>query len=253
MVMPEAVEVAAGKEGTTMFNDRIRRLGAVVVLALGLAACGVAGGTGEDDVDGVASLGTDTTTTAGGDTTDTSANVEAPTDPNEAYLLYDQCMAKEGFATDLAGEAGVGGTDVESVEGSGSDGGGGPTERMVGPGGVEIAPEDQEAFQAADEACRAHLANISLGEEFTPEQQAAMEDAALRVEQCMRDKGFDGLQFEVGGGEQGLTRQEEADEDPSPPQRPADPEALDEALKECSKIFEEYPELTDVLPPAPGS
>lgn len=227
----------------------VRILGTTLtVIALSLTACGTAGSS-EDSTGGVARVGSDTTAqsqdldaTSG----DSSDEVEAPTDPNEAFLRYDQCMAERGFPTDAAGQANQGPSmDQDRADDSGDDSG--RTERMVGPGGIEIAPEDLEEFKAANQTCETHLANITQGEEFTPEQQAAMEDATLRVQQCMNDKGFD-VHLSVAGDQGGLSRQGDGDEDPDPAQEPADPEALDQAMEECSKIYEEYPELAGVIP-----
>lgn len=224
----------------------------ITVLALFLAACGTTGSGGQDP-DGVASLGTDTPTTFGDESDDSADEVEAPTDRNEALLLYDQCMTEEGFPTDAAGAADDGPT-VQGGSAGGSEGDEGPTERIVGPGGIEIAPEDLEAFEAANQVCSAHLANISQGEEFTPEQQAALEDANLRVQQCLADKGID-AQISIGGGDDSgqIQNEEPAEEAPPANQGEVDPEEVEAAMAECMAIFDEYTELADVLPPLPGS
>jgi hypothetical protein len=221
----------------------------ITVLALFLASCGTAG-SGDDAPDGVARLGTDTTAAVVDEPDDSADEVEAPTDRNEAFLLYDQCMAEEGFPTDAAGQT----NDGQTVQGGGSEDEAGPTQRTVGPGGIEIAPEDLEAFEAANQVCSAHLANISQGEELTPEQQAALEDANLKVQQCMTDKGFD-VRLHIGGGAgSGLIQNGEAGEEAPPPnQGEDDPEEIDAAIAECMEIFNEYPELAEVVPPSPGS
>ena len=224
----------------------------LMTLALFLAACGGAG-TAEDDPDGVARLGTDTTTIVEDPSEASSDQAEAPTDRNDAFLLYDQCMAEEGFPTDAAGQANDGPTVQQGTAG-GSDEDDGPTDRVVGPGGIEIAPEDFEAFEAANQVCQAHLANLAQGEEFTPEQQAALEDANLRVQQCLSDKGID-AQISIGGGAVGglIQKEDPGDEAPLPNQGDVDPEELDAAIADCMSIFDEYPELADALPPPPGS
>ncbi|HZD23807.1 MAG TPA: hypothetical protein VE569_10465 [Acidimicrobiia bacterium] len=231
-------------------EDRISTFGVTLaVFALSLTACGTTG-SADNGTDGVASLSTDTTTQGQNrdDTSgDSSGEVDAPTDPHEAFLLYDQCMAEQGFPTDAAGQVDKGPAVV--TNGAGGDSGAAPTEHMVGPGGIEIAPEELEEFDAANQVCQKHLANMTQGQEFTPEQQAAMEDATLRVQQCMNDKGFD-VQLGAGGDEQTLSPQDEDDEATAPDQGQVDPEDLDEAMEECSKIFDEYPELDEV--PMPG-
>jgi hypothetical protein len=222
----------------------------ITVLALFLAACG-SGGLADDDSDGVASLGTDTPTTTGDGSDDSADGVEAPTDRNEAFVLYDRCMAKEGFPTDAAGQA----NDGPTVHVEGSEDEAAPTQRIVGPGGrIDIAPEDLEAYEAANQVCSAHLANISQGEEFTPEQQAALEDANLRVQQCLDEKGID-AQISIGGGDTGGLVQSDESDDNAPPanQGEVDAEEVEAAMAECMAIFDEYPELSDVLPPLPGS
>lgn len=256
MVLSEAVDVAAGKALKIMFNNwnRIRLL-VVAVFALSLAACGT-GGSGEDDNDGVASLGTHTTA-ASEDSPDTSGDFEAPTDLNEALVLYDQCMAEEGFPTDSTNEVSETATVERGVAGGSDEGSGegeGPTQRAFGPGGVEIAPEDIEEFEAANDVCGAHLANIDRGEEFTPEQQAALDDANLRVQQCLDDKGVDAQIHFGGGDDRAFVESDESDDDAPPAnQGELDQEELDAAMEECMAILSEYSELADVLPPPPGS
>jgi hypothetical protein len=222
----------------------------ITVLALFLAACGN-GGSANEDSDGVASLGTDTPTTTGDESDDSADGVEAPTDRNEAFVLYDRCMAEEGFATDAAGQA----NDGPTIQSAGSEDEEAPTHQIAGPWRqIDIAPEDLEAFEAANQVCSAHLANISQGEELTPEQQAALEDANLKVQQCITDKGFD-VRIHIGGGAgSGVVQNEEAGEE-APPfnQEEDDREEINAAIAECMEIFNEYPELAEVVPPSPGS
>jgi hypothetical protein len=222
----------------------------ITVLALFLASCGTAG-SGDDAPDGVARLGTDTTAAVVDEPDDSADEVEAPTDRNEAFVLYDRCMAKEGFPTDAAGQANEGPT----IQRAGSEDEAAPTQQIGGPWRpIDIAPEDLEAFEAANEVCSAHLANISQGEELTPEQQAALEDANLKVQQCITDKGFD-VRIHIGGGAgSGVVQNEEAGEE-APPfnQEEDDREEINAAIAECMEIFNEYPELAEVVPPSPGS
>lgn len=242
---------------TTRSTSLRRWLFGVSLPLVALTACGDDAEPG--DTGGVATLAPavdDTDDSAGssepssGDADDDASELEAPTDRNAAFVLYDRCMATRGFPTDAAGAAD--GPSV-AVSRSGPDGGSageGPTTRTVGPGGIEIAPEDVDRFRAADEACHGHLDNIADGDDFTPEQQAAMEDAILRVEQCMHDKGFE-VHLSAGSGtDSGLTVNESEERDASRDQvAPADPAALDAASEECSKVFDEYPELADVPRP----
>jgi hypothetical protein len=228
--------------------------GAVIaVVILGLAACGA--NPPAADPGGIASIGdqgvTSTTTADGAATPDAT---EAPTDPNDAFVLYDTCMADHGFLTDAAGSAGgptVSGGEV-TVSGSDASDGSGPQVHAAGPSGIEIPPEDTEAFAAADEACRVHLANIVRGQELTPEEQAAMDDANLKMQQCMNDKGFN-VQFSISGSGSGTaveTRKAAPDADQTPVSAPPDPAEFEAAMQECAKVFDDYPELADI--PVPG-
>jgi hypothetical protein len=174
---------------------------------------------------------------------------DAPTDRNEAFVLYDGCMADHGFPTNSSGQESSDGLSVRSGSAGGDAG-----PQMAGPGGIEIDPAEQEAFTAANQECQGHLANVVGGEELDPEKQAVMEDASLKVEQCMRDKGFDVQLGSGSGGDGGLSVNESGD-DPSAAGREvddADRAAADAAMEECSKIFDDYPELEGGAP-VPGA
>ncbi len=246
--MRVTVKEAVGKEVIMMNGTNLaRRWGVVLgVSALMLAACGSDPGGAEAGSDGVASLGSGATaeTTGGND----SGGLEAPTDQNEAFLLYDKCMAEEGFPTDTAGSTDEG--MVSSSSEDESDGNEGPTEKLLGPGGIEIEGEDIERYEKADEVCRGHLANVQTGlPEFTPEQEAALADAEVKVNECLQEKGVD-MKVDLTDDE-GLSTNEEQDEgDDGSGAPPPDIEEMEQALEECSKVFDEYPELDDA--PLPG-
>jgi hypothetical protein len=223
--------------------------GALVVSILALAACG--SDPPAASADGVATVPTAadaTATSAPGDGSG-SGDAEAPTDRNAAFVLFDQCMAEEGFPTDAAGAVDDG--PVVHSQSAGSDDTG-PV--AVGPGGVAIPAEDMEAFQAANDVCQKHLANIQAEADLSPEQQAAMDDAVLKVQQCMVDKGFD-IQLDIGGGAGSggtVNVDNDGNGESAPPANAGeiDREAMDAAMDECSKVFDDYPELADV--PRPG-
>lgn len=234
-----------------MLAHRLRLLalgGALAVSALSAASC-----SSDDagDSGGIPTVGTSETSdsTAPTGSAGDDAGLEAPTDRNAASVLYDQCMAEQGFPTDAASEAADGGGQVAVNSASA---GSGPSAVAVGPGGVEIAPEDMEAFHAANEVCRPHLANVEGDVELSAEQQAAMEDAVLKMQQCMEAKGFD-IQLSAGGENDGgmVTNIDEADGEEAAAGPPADPEALEAATEECQAVFDDYPELADV--PHPGN
>ncbi len=247
--------------------------GAVAAAVGALAACG--SGAAGSDTGGVATIATtapgpsdsraadssesDSTAADSTDATDeTGTTLEAPTDENAAFTLYDGCMAKQGFPTDAAGSLDDGPQVVTGTAGEASSAtpGDGPQIHIVGPGGIELSGDDAIKFQAADEQCRGHLANVQSGFDFTPEQQAAMEDASLKVEQCMKDKGFD-VHFSVAGAGDGnvmVGNGIASSSDAPPADQPTgtipDQQAMQAAMKECSKVFDDYPELKDV--PRPG-
>jgi hypothetical protein len=118
-----------------------------------------------------------------------SPSTSAPTDPQEAFLAFAQCMRDHG---------------IDMPDPEVSDEGGGRF--SVGfSGGGPGSDADMEEFKAADEACRPLLENtVGEGEqpELTPEQEQAMLDFA----RCMREHGIDmpdpgegGMVFNVGG------------------------------------------------------
>jgi hypothetical protein len=224
--------------------------GALAVTILALAACGSEGDG--DDAGGVATIPASATadasaTTAPGADGSDSGDAEAPTDRNAAFVLYDNCMAEQGFPTDAAGAADDG--PVVHSQSASASGDEGPV--AVGPGGVAIDPDDMDAFQAANTVCQEHLANVQGEADLSPEQQAAMDDALLKVQQCMADKGFD-VQLDIGSGGSGGTVNVEDEGESAPPPNvgEVDQAAIDGAMRECSKVFDDDPILQDV--PRPG-
>jgi len=240
-----------------------RALVALSVLTLIGGACGSAD---DDDglVDGVASLrdasddaaGTvDATADSSGE--DSSA-LEAPEDPEEAFALYDQCLQDhgvdpgEGFVVNGGGDAiAVAPADGAKPDSASADGAGPDNQVFVfgeGPNG-EQPPEIDEKLIAASEACRGHLANATPDFDLTPEQQAAMEDAQLAFQQCMEEHGIEGGGFSISIGDgQALDVNEQQDDQAAPPPVSVDPEQFQAAAEECQSVYDDYPELDDVLP-----
>lgn len=147
---------------------------AAIAAGLLLAACG-----GSDSPE-VANLGSNTTADEESDTT------EAPADPEEAILAYTQCMRENGVDLpdpDFSGEPGQGGGGF-----------------FGGQGGID--PDDPD-FQKAQEKCGSNLESIRGN--FNPDNQEQIQDAALELAQCMRDRGFDvpDPDFSQGGPGQG--------------------------------------------------
>jgi hypothetical protein len=236
---------------------------AVGVLTLIGGACGSAS---DDDAqaDGVASLretsgadgvSADETTDAGSAdaSSEGSSELEAPEDPEEAFALYDQCLQDhgvdpgEGFVVAGGGDA----IAVAPADGAQTDGGGPDNQVFVygdGPNG-EQPPEIDQKLLDASEACRGHLANATPDFDLTPEQQAAMEDAQLAFQQCMQEHGIEGGGFTISIGDgAALDVDEQPDDQAAPPPVSVDPEQFQAAAEECQSVYDDYPELDDVLP-----
>jgi hypothetical protein len=117
-----------------------------------------------------------------------------------------------------------------------------------GPNGSN-PPEIDEKLIEASEACRGHLANATPEFDLTPEQQAALEDAQLAFQQCMEEHGIEGGGFTISVGDgPALDVDEQQDEQAAPPPQDVDPEEFQAAAEECQSVYDDYPELDDVLP-----
>lgn len=197
-----------------------------------LAACGTSPAASDD---GVASLDGDAAATA-----TTLEDPQAPSDPDEAFALFEACMAENGvdLPSPDSGEGGLAVTRGQSSSG----------ETSVEINGVEIDPE---VFDAAEAACRPHLANIDQSLDLTPEQEAAMEDANLAFQECMDDHGIEGV-FAIGPGDgPSLSASGEAEEADPQAAAPGEGEMVDEeelqaATEECMKVFD-VPELEELF------
>ena len=162
-------------------------------------------------------------------------------------------MSEQGFDIEASGPGSDSGEVVVEGGASSDEAGEGPV--IMGPGGVRIDPEDAESSRKRTRParCISPTSRTSCGR--VAEQQAAIEDATLRVQECMQEKGFDvQLSINVGGGP-GIATHEDFDEDDRRGGEPIDPddidrEALDAATRECNAIFDEYDELDDM--PLPG-
>lgn len=236
---------------------------ALAVLTLISSACGNADGD-DAQADGVASLrdlstpdDTTTSDTASADAgSEESSELEAPDDPEEAFALYDQCLQDHGvdpgegpvFAT-----AGGDAIAVAPADGAKPAGGEGPDSQVFvfgdGPNG-SVPPEIDQEMLDAMEACRGHLANATPDFDLTPEQQAAMEDAQLKFQQCMEEHGIEGGGFtiSVGAGQALDVHEEQDDQAAPPPTAEIDPEQFQAAAEECQSVYDDYPELEDLFP-----
>lgn len=173
----------------------------IAVLTLVLAACG----GGSDD--GVASLETETTVAA-----DQAVDIE--TDNEQALTDFAQCMRDNGI--DM---------DDPTVDANGNLTFGGQSQQ----GNIEEFDED--ALQAAFEACEEHLAGVAMG--FTDTDLSEIEDTLLEFTSCMREQGFDMADPDLSGGPGGVIDMF-GDLDPS------DPDVL-EAAEECQEVFANLP------------
>lgn len=192
---------------------KIRLTVAAVAMAGLLAACGSSDDAGSDD--GVASLGS-TTTSPDGDQQTTESSV----DPQQAMLDYTQCMRDEGIDMpdpEFAGD-GSGGGVVVAQDASGSEGG-------------PMIDFDSEEFQAAEEVCRPIMDEAIGSIEIDPEQQAEMREQMLEYAECMREQGVDFPDPEFSdNGSVTMTMGDPDGEEPSE----ADRKKMEEASEACA-------------------
>jgi hypothetical protein len=201
-----------------------------------LAACG--GDSGSAD-DGIASLGTTTTSPAYATTTAPAAAADAPdrassgsapsgergttgdsieaplsTDPEEAALAYVECMRDHGI--DMPDPEPGGGIVFSQTEDDGEGG--------AGPG--------DEEFQEAQEDCQPIMDAARSEVELDPEQEAEMREQMLEYAQCMRDHGID--MPDPVFGDNGTVQMQvgSPDEEGGPP---PDDEAFEEANEACGQ------------------
>ncbi|MEM9515217.1 MAG: hypothetical protein AAGA42_10210 [Actinomycetota bacterium] len=189
-------------------------LSLAAVGGLAVAACG--GGSSNDD-SGIASLD-------GAGDGESAADI----DPELAMADYRECLADNGANIDV------------QVGGGGSISIGGGVEADPQAGG--IGGTDPDTFSAAVDSC-AELGQAAMGA-FAPDpqQQAALDDAQLRFEECMDDKGLGGHVGSMMTSNAGIGVEDSAGADD--PQSggsldDVDPDVLADALDECGAVFDE--------------
>ncbi len=213
--------------------------------ALTLAACGGGAEEATPETGGVASISEDAPTTEPVDA-EPASELEAPEDPDDAFALFNDCMADAGIDMFIDVSGGGGSLSIDDVEFP--DG--------VDPQAGSFEEFDPEAFNAAQEQCEPHLANVTGGFDLDPEQQAAFEDAQLKWADCMEEAGIEVPDFDSGGGVGVITVEVTGEDDPQ--NGPAfgsddfDFEAFQEAASECDRFFQEIPGL-EIDPDAEGS
>jgi hypothetical protein len=193
-------------------RHRLRPAIAVAVVALitvsALAACGGGGGSG-----GVASLGG-----ASGSNGDTATT--ASKDPQDAALAFVKCMREHGV--DMPDPSAGGGIRLTVRSGN------------------------KTKVDAAQRACQPLLQ--AAAPKLTPEQQTAMQDAALAFARCMREHGVD--MPDPTFGKDGIVIQKRSKGDAGP--NPDDPK-FEAAAKACQPIVEKAARKAGLPPPGQQS
>lgn len=147
--------------------------------------------------------------------------------PEEAMRKYESCMAENGVAINAGGDEQGGGQQV------GDD----PTSGQA----VDEESFDFEQFEAAEKKCGQYLADAGGEFNLSPEQDAALKDANLAWNKCMKDQGIDVAPITASGETldsdndqtgQGLTAIAEEDF-----------EKFEKAANECEQAYAEFEEL----------
>jgi len=189
-------------------RHRLRPAISVAVVALftvsALAACG-GGGSG-----GVASLGGASGGKDGGTATTASE------DPEDAALAFVRCMREHGV--DMPDPSAGGGIQLT------------------------VRPGNKTKVDAAQKACQPLLQ--AAAPKLTPEQQTAMQDAALAFARCMREHGVDMPDPTFGHG--GIVMQKNSK---GTGLNPDDPK-FKAAAKACQPIVESAARKAGLPPPS---
>lgn len=201
-----------------------RRLLAAAVVALVLVAGGAAfalggGGGGDDDDDGVASLdGSDGSEDGDGSSSEGGGGNGRPdqSEFEDAMLEYAQCMRDHGVDMPDPEFNGEGGVAINAGPATGD------------------REASQETFEAADEACHPIMEDVMPDIQLSPEDQARMQDEQRAMAQCMRDKGWDMPDPQVG--DDGSVRVESR---PGGNGKPMSPENQEENLADMETCMED--------------
>ncbi|MCP5025008.1 MAG: hypothetical protein GY929_01875 [Actinomycetia bacterium] len=210
-------------------------LGALLLL---VSACGSS--SSSTGTDAVASLGTDDHGSEADPSAEDTPALEAPDDPEDAFALYNECMADAGFG--FGGSSVVYGPGTDAIDVTELDESAGPAE--VDPQqAAGVDDFDPEAFEEANAQCNGHLAAIDTGFDLSPEEQAAFDDAQLEFTDCMEEQGIEMPEIATST-EGGITLKED---DPDPEGGAVsfgdfdfDFEAFQEAAKSCRHKFDEF-------------
>lgn len=200
-----------------------------------LGACGTSDGDADGDSGGVASLPSQAPEASVSPDRPVASSTSA--DPEEAFVEFQTCMEDEGvppevFEFELDG-AGVG---VDDPDGSNGQTPSDP-----------LADVDPELLDQAQQAC-APILEDAVGEfEYSPEQEAALEDAGLAFQECMIEQGID-PSLVAGFSDPGGVDVEGDGRDVDPQAEGFDAENFDEeqftkAAEACQGVFEEVEAL----------
>jgi hypothetical protein len=146
----------------------------LVLMTVLLAACGGDDGSnnGVASLDGAAAASDDGGDDDGGGNGGRGDEADQA-EFQDAMLEYAQCMRDHG---------------IDMPDPTFDDDG---NVSILGKGPVARSGADQDAFTAADEACRSILEDAMPEISLSPEEQAEMQDQMLAMAECMRGKGHD--------------------------------------------------------------
>jgi len=201
------------------------------------AACG-GGGGGDSAKADVASIsvgdGNDQQSSPDGEGT-----AEAPANSEDAFALYDECMTKAGFEFETIPFDGEEGDGLETLS---------PDAEEDDPqAGGSLNDFDPEAFEKANSTCEVHISNIDSGFDLSPEQEAAVDDANLKWEECMEQQGVDLPDTEASDGFD-VDSPDAADnpqEGGTADDQDFDFESFNEAAENCQQIFDDIPGFSE--------
>lgn len=191
----------------------------VVALLLVLSACAPTSSTAPAG-EGVATLD------------DVNAPATSPSSgeelsPEEAMRKYESCLAENGVDLNAGGDGLGGGQQV------GDD--------AASDGAVDEESFDFEQFEAAEKKCGQYLDGAGGAFDLSPEQEAALRDAELAWNKCMKERGVDvgpigasGETLDSDDNQSGLGIAAIAEEDF---------EEFEKAASECEQAYAEFEEL----------
>jgi hypothetical protein len=157
-------------------------------LVLLVSGCGGSGSAADSGANGdVASLSEGSTPAV----TAEAGTADAPSNSEDAFALFDECMTDAGFDFGDIDDSGEG---IIVIEGEVSD-----SDDPQSDGGV-IENFDGDAFEEANSTCSEHLANVDNAFDLSPEQEVEFEEAERSFRACMKEYGIDVPELGGDGG-----------------------------------------------------